>query len=62
MPGNWAEPVGLAAEILPLDKPYANWTGGIFRGIVPFLMADFAHLALLIAFPALALWLPTVLG
>ncbi|HVI99853.1 MAG TPA: TRAP transporter large permease [Sphingomonas sp.] len=34
----------------------------IFRGIVPFLMADFAHLALLIAFPALTLWLPTVLG
>lgn len=34
VPGNWAEPVGLAAEILPLDKPYANWTGGLFRGIV----------------------------
>lgn len=34
VPGNWAEPVGLPAEILPLDKPYANWTGGIFRGIV----------------------------
>lgn len=34
VPGNWAEPVGLPAEILPLDKPYANWTGGVFRGIV----------------------------
>lgn len=34
VPGNWAEPVGLAAEILPLDKPYANWTGGLFRGVV----------------------------
>jgi cobalt/nickel transport protein len=34
VPGNWAEPVGLAAEILPLNKPYANWTGGVFRGIV----------------------------
>ena len=34
VPGNWAEPIGLPAEILPLDKPYANWTGGVFRGIV----------------------------
>lgn len=34
VPGNWAEPVGLPAEIVPLDKPYANWTGGVFRGIV----------------------------
>lgn len=34
VPGNWAEPVGLPAEILPLDKPYANWTGGVFRGVV----------------------------
>lgn len=34
VPGNWAEPLGLPAEILPLDKPYANWTGGIFRGVV----------------------------
>ncbi len=34
VPGNWAEPVGLPTEILPLDKPYANWTGGVFRGIV----------------------------
>ncbi len=34
LPGNWAEPVGLAAEIIPLDKPYANWTGGVFRGVV----------------------------
>lgn len=34
VPGNWAEPIGLATEILPLDKPYANWTGGVFRGVV----------------------------
>jgi cobalt/nickel transport protein len=26
--------VGLPAEILPLDKPYANWAGGVFRGVV----------------------------
>ena len=34
VPGNWAEPMGLPAEILPLNKPYANWVGGVFRGRV----------------------------
>ncbi len=34
----------------------------IFRGIVPFLLADFLHLALLIAVPGLVLWLPGVLA
>lgn len=34
MPGNWSEPLGLPAEIVPLSKPYANWTGGVFRGVV----------------------------
>jgi C4-dicarboxylate transporter DctM subunit len=32
--------------------------GSIFRGIIPFLASDFLHLALIIAFPALVLWLP----
>jgi len=36
--------------------------GAIFRGIVPFLVADFFHLALIIAVPALTLWLPSVTG
>lgn len=34
--------------------------GAIFRGIVPFLVADFVHLAMLIAFPLVTLWLPSV--
>lgn len=34
VPGNWAQPQGLPAEIQPLDKPYANWVGGVFRGVV----------------------------
>jgi len=34
LPGSWDEPVGLPVEIVPLDKPYANWVGGIFRAIV----------------------------
>ncbi|GGB27398.1 C4-dicarboxylate ABC transporter permease [Sphingomonas metalli] len=36
--------------------------GTIFRGIIPFLIADFLHLALLIAVPALTLWLPGVMA
>ncbi|MBT2297422.1 DUF4198 domain-containing protein [Pseudomonas fluorescens] len=34
VPGHWAEPQGLPVEIQPLNKPYANWTGGVFRAIV----------------------------
>jgi len=36
--------------------------GQIFRGIVPFLIADFFHLAMIIAFPVITLWLPSVMG
>jgi cobalt/nickel transport protein len=34
VPGNWGETLGLPAEIHALNKPYANWVGGVFRGIV----------------------------
>lgn len=34
----------------------------IFKGIIPFLIADVAKLAMLTVFPAIALWLPRVLG
>lgn len=34
VPGNWNQPIGLPTEIVPLDKPYANWVGGVFRGVV----------------------------
>ena len=33
-PGSWDAPLGLPVEIVPLDKPYANWVGGVFRGVV----------------------------
>ena len=36
--------------------------GAIFRGVVPFLLSDFLHLALIIAFPAIVLWLPMMQG
>ncbi len=34
LPGSWDQPVGLPVEIVPLDKPYANWVGGVFRAVV----------------------------
>jgi tripartite ATP-independent transporter DctM subunit len=35
--------------------------GVIFKGIVPFLIADFFHIALLVAIPALSLFLPNLM-
>lgn len=34
VPTIWDKDVGLPAEIRPLNKPYANWPGGVFRGVV----------------------------
>jgi len=34
LPGGWDEALGLPVEIVPLDKPYANWVGGVFRAVV----------------------------
>jgi C4-dicarboxylate transporter DctM subunit len=36
--------------------------GTIFRGVIPFLVADFIHLGLLIAFPMITLWLPRMVA
>lgn len=33
-PTIWHDPIGLPVEIVPLDKPYALWTGNVFRGVV----------------------------
>jgi cobalt/nickel transport protein len=34
LPGNWADPVGLPCEIVPLIKPYGLWTGNVFKALV----------------------------
>jgi len=31
----------------------------IFRGVIPFILTDLIRLVILIAFPVLALWLPS---
>ena len=36
-------------------------TGALFRGVMPFMIADVIRLALLIAFPIIALWLPSLM-
>jgi TRAP-type C4-dicarboxylate transport system permease large subunit len=33
-------------------------TGTVFRGVMPFMIADCVRLAILIAFPIISLWLP----
>jgi TRAP-type mannitol/chloroaromatic compound transport system permease large subunit len=36
-------------------------TGAIYRGVVPFIVLQLLMLAVLMAWPALATWLPSVL-
>jgi C4-dicarboxylate transporter DctM subunit len=35
--------------------------GVLYRGIIPFVIADFCHVALLVAVPALSTWLPSIM-
>lgn len=54
-------PVGMNVMVLKTLLPDVPM-GTIFRGVVPFVIADFVRLALLIAFPAITLVLPKYLG
>jgi C4-dicarboxylate transporter DctM subunit len=53
-------PIGLVILIINAMRPDIP-LGTLYRGIVPFVVADLAVLALLTAFPSLALWLPAIL-
>jgi C4-dicarboxylate transporter DctM subunit len=53
-------PVGLTVFVIQAQNPDIP-VAKIYRGTLPFLAADFVLVALLIAFPALALWLPAAL-
>jgi TRAP-type mannitol/chloroaromatic compound transport system permease large subunit len=44
--------------ILGTNVPLAT----VYRGVMPFVAADLAKLALLLVFPALALWLPSTMA
>jgi len=53
-------PIGINALIIKSMIPNSKLSD-IYAGIVPFLLSDFMRLALVILFPALTLWLPTIL-
>jgi tripartite ATP-independent transporter DctM subunit len=53
-------PVGLTVFVIQAQNPDIP-AARIYRGTLPFLAADFVLVALLVAFPALALWLPAAL-
>jgi C4-dicarboxylate transporter DctM subunit len=54
-------PVGLTVFVIQAQNPEIP-AARIYLGTLPFLLADFVLVALLVAFPALALWLPAALG
>jgi tripartite ATP-independent transporter DctM subunit len=54
-------PVGLNVYVLRGALPQVP-TAEIFRGTLPFLAVQFANVALILAFPALVLWLPRTMG
>ncbi|MFZ1101824.1 MAG: TRAP transporter large permease [Hyphomicrobiaceae bacterium] len=53
-------PVGMNLFVLNALLPHVP-TGTLFRGVLPFMVADVLRLAILIAFPAIALWLPSLM-
>ena len=53
-------PVGMNLFVIRSQQPDLS-IGTLYRGVLPFLSAGAALIALLIAFPDLALWLPRVL-
>lgn len=53
-------PVGLTVFVIQAQNPDIP-AARIYLGTLPFLVADFVLVALLVTFPALALWLPSVL-
>ena len=54
-------PVGLNVFVLKAVVQDIR-TGTIFRGVVPFIGMDIVRIFLLVAFPGLALWLPSTMG
>ncbi|MDR1968112.1 MAG: TRAP transporter large permease [Burkholderiaceae bacterium] len=54
-------PLGIIGFVLHGLAPQIS-LAKIYRGVAPFIVADMAVLALLVLFPALALWLPKVMA
>jgi len=54
-------PVGMNLFVLSSLLPEVP-TPTLFRGVIPFVVADVVRLGILIAFPAISLWLPSALN
>jgi tripartite ATP-independent transporter DctM subunit len=54
-------PVGMNLFVIRTQAPEIG-LGAMYRGVLPFLVAPFVLIALLLAWPELALWLPRHLG
>jgi C4-dicarboxylate transporter DctM subunit len=54
-------PVGMNLFVLSSLLPEVP-TPTLFRGVIPFVLADIVRLGILIAFPAISLWLPSALN
>jgi len=52
-------PVGMNLFVLKTLLPQVS-TGTVFRGVLPFMAADVIRLAILITFPIITLWLPSL--
>ncbi|MBA4265515.1 MAG: C4-dicarboxylate ABC transporter permease [Comamonadaceae bacterium] len=59
--GMISPPVGLNLFVLNSLLPDVKLSA-IYRGVLPFVMADIVRLGILIAAPAIALWLPGMMG
>lgn len=59
--GMISPPVGMNLFVINSLLPDVRLTT-IFRGVWPFVAADVVRLAILIAFPAISLWLPSLMG
>jgi tripartite ATP-independent transporter DctM subunit len=53
-------PVGMNMFVLKSLLPHVP-TGTVFRGVMPFMWADVVRLAILVAFPIISLWLPSLM-
>ena len=53
-------PIGMNVFVLSRIMPDVT-TWQIFRGVLPYIGADVVRIALLLAFPAIVLWLPNLL-
>jgi len=59
--GMISPPVGLNLFVVNALLPRVG-LNTIYRGVTPFVLADVVRLGILIAFPAIALWLPGLMG